>query len=61
MLEKLLGAGSFGDSIDHLVHHHATFLVFLSGFSLIYVVWIAAPTVSGCWALIVLTFVIYFQ
>jgi len=61
MLEKLLGAGFFGDSIDHLAHHQVTFPTSLNEFSLPYVVWIVAPTFLGCWALIVLAFVIHFQ
>ncbi len=34
MLEKLLGVGSFGDSIGHLIHCQATLLASSNGFSL---------------------------
>jgi hypothetical protein len=61
MLEKLLGVGSFGCSIDHLTRRHATLLVSSGGFGLLFVVWIIAPTFLGCWALFTLAFVTRFQ
>jgi len=48
MLEKLLGVGSFGYSIDHLTRCHATLLASSGGFGLLFVVWIIAPTFLGC-------------
>jgi hypothetical protein len=60
-LEKLLGAGSFGGFIGHLVHCHAILPTFSNGFGLLSIVWIASSTFLGCWALITLTLVIHFQ
>jgi hypothetical protein len=60
MLEKLLGVRSFGASIDHLTHHHATFLAFLGKLGLPFMVRTVAFAFLGCWALIVPTFVIHF-
>jgi hypothetical protein len=45
-LEKLLGVGSFGDSMNHLACCQAIF-VFSSTLSLPYVVWIVAPYILG--------------
>jgi hypothetical protein len=57
-LEKLLGVGSFGDSMNHLACCQAI-SIFSSMLNLPYVVWIVAPTFLGCWALIILTLVIH--
>jgi hypothetical protein len=55
-LKKLLGAGSFGDSIDHLACHQAIILASLNRLNLLYVVQIATFAFLGCWALIILHF-----
>jgi hypothetical protein len=47
-LKKLLGARSFGDSIDHLIHHQTKFCASLGMFNLPFVVWIATPAFLGC-------------
>jgi len=60
-LEKLLGAGSFGGSINHLTCHQATLLTSLGRFGLPYVVWTITPTFLWCWALIALALVTRFQ
>jgi len=60
-LEKSLGVGSFGGSINHLVHCQSTLPVFLDMFGLSFMVRIVAPVFLGCWALIALTLVIHFQ
>ncbi len=61
MLKKLFGVGFFGGSIGHLIFCQATFLVFLGELNLPFVVWILVFTFLGCWALIVLAFVIRFN
>jgi hypothetical protein len=48
MLEILFGVGSFGGSINHLAHHHATLLTSLSKLGLPFVVWTISPTFLGC-------------
>jgi hypothetical protein len=60
MLEKLLGAGSFGGFIGYLAHHQTTFFASLGKFGLLFVVQIITLAFLGCWALISLTFVTYF-
>jgi hypothetical protein len=61
MLEKLLGAKSFGGSIGHLTCHHAILFIYLGKFGLLFVVQIITPAFLGCWALIALAFVTCFQ
>jgi hypothetical protein len=61
MLEKLLGVGSFGGSISHLVHHHAILHASSGGLNLLFVVWTIALVFLRCWALIILAFVTRFQ
>jgi hypothetical protein len=61
MLEKILGAKSFGGFISHLAHHQATLFISLGNLSLLFIVWIVTPAFLGCWALIVLAFVTRFQ
>jgi hypothetical protein len=56
MLEKLLGARSFGDSINHIAYHQTIISIYLGKFSLPSIVWIVALTLFGCWALINLAF-----
>ncbi len=56
MLEKLLGAGSFDGSIDHLVHCQAILPTSLNGFGLLFVVQIFVPAFLRCW-----TFITHFQ
>jgi len=48
MLEKLLGARSFGASIDHLIHHHATFPAFSGELGLPSMVQTIAFAFLGC-------------
>jgi hypothetical protein len=60
-LEKLLGARSFGGSINHLTCRQATLPTSLGRFGLPYVVWTITPTFLWCWALIALALVIRFQ
>jgi hypothetical protein len=60
-LEKLLSVGSYGGYINHLTCHHAILFASSCGLGLPFVVWIIAPTLLGCWALIVLILVIHFQ
>jgi hypothetical protein len=48
VLEKLLGRGSFGGSIGHLVRHQTTFRASLGMFNLLFMVWTVAPTFLGC-------------
>jgi hypothetical protein len=60
-LEKLLGVGSFGGFINHLICHHAIIPTSLGGFGLPYVVWTTTPTFLKCWALIVLALVTHFK
>jgi hypothetical protein len=57
MLEMLLGAGSFGGSINHLTCRHATLLGSSSKLGLPFVVWTISPTFLGCWALIIFTLI----
>ncbi len=52
-LEKSLGVGSFGGSMNDRV--------LLDMFGLSFMVRIVAPVFLGCWALIALTLVIHFQ
>jgi hypothetical protein len=59
-LEKLLGAGSFSDSIGHLVRCQVILLVFSGGFSFPSMVQTIALTFLGCWALIILALVSHF-
>ncbi len=59
-LEKLLGAGSFNGSINHLAHYWATFLSFLGRFGLLFLVQITTLTFLG-WTLIVPALVTCFQ
>jgi hypothetical protein len=60
-LEKLLGAESFNEFIDHLICHHATFLTSLNRLNLFFVIQITvALTFSRSWTLIALTFIIHF-
>ncbi len=61
MLEKLFGVGSFGGSINHLVHCQASLLTFLGELGLSFVVQTIALTFLGCWALIIFAFVIHFR
>jgi len=60
MLEKLLGVRSFGASINHLTHHHATFFASSGELGLLSMVLTIAFAFLGCWALIIPTFVIHF-
>jgi hypothetical protein len=60
MLEKLLGVGSFGGSIGHLIHCQATLPIFSNELSFLFMVHTTAPTFLGCWALIILALVICF-
>jgi hypothetical protein len=60
-LEKLLGARSFGGSIDHLAHRQATLLISLGGIDFHFTVWTIAPAFLKCWALIILEIIIHFQ
>jgi hypothetical protein len=60
-LEKLLGARSFGGSINHLACGQAILLASSSGLNFLFIVWTIALTFLGCWALIILTFVIRSQ
>jgi hypothetical protein len=60
-LEKLLGAGSFGNSISHLAHHQTILFIFSSEFSLPSIIWIVALAFLGCWALIAIAFITRFQ
>ncbi len=60
-LEKLLGAGSFGGSIDHLAHSQTILHVLSSRLDLPFVVHTIALAFLGCWALITPTFVTCFQ
>ncbi len=60
-LENLLGAKSFGGSIDHLTHCQVILHVFSSRFSLPFVIRTIALAFLGCWALITLTLVTCFQ
>jgi hypothetical protein len=55
MSDKLLGVGSFGVSINHLV------LASSSRFNLPFVVWTIALVFLRCWAFIILAFVIRLQ
>jgi len=59
-LEKFLGVGSFGGSIDHLICHQATLFASLGGLGFLFVVQITTFAFLGCWALIILAFVIHF-
>jgi hypothetical protein len=61
MLEKLLGAKSFGGSINHLACRQAILLAYLGGFDLLFIIWTIALAFLGCQALITPTFVIHFQ
>jgi hypothetical protein len=61
MLEKLLGAGSFGGSIGHLAHRQAILPTFSGKLGLSFVVQIMPPAFLQCWALISFTLVIHFQ
>jgi hypothetical protein len=47
-LEMLLGVGSFGGFINHLVHRQAIFLVSLGGINFLFVVWAITPAFLGC-------------
>jgi hypothetical protein len=47
MLEKLRGGRSFGGFIGHLTHHQTTFLISLSKFGLLFIVWTTTPTFLG--------------
>jgi hypothetical protein len=60
-LEKLLGAGSFGGYINHLVCHQATALTFSGKFNFLSIVWIIALTFLECWAFNDLALVTHFQ
>jgi len=60
-LEKLLNVGSFGGSINHLAHCHATLLTSLGGFNLPSIVWTVTLALLPCWELIVLALVIHSQ
>jgi hypothetical protein len=48
MLEKLLGAGSFGGSIGHLVRHQTIFCASLGRFNLPFVVRTTTLAFLGC-------------
>jgi hypothetical protein len=61
MWEKLLGVGSLGGSISHLVHCQATFLTSSNGLDLVSMVQIVAPAFLWYWALIAPAFVTHFQ
>jgi hypothetical protein len=60
-ISKLLGGGSFGGFIGHLVHRQATFHVSSSRIDPISMVRIIAFTFLGCWALIIPTLITCFS
>jgi len=59
-LEKLLNVGSFGGFINNLIYCLAIFSVFSNELGLPSVVWTITHAFLGCWAIIVLAFVIRF-
>jgi hypothetical protein len=60
-LEKLFGEKSFGGFINHLAHCQGIFFASSSGLDLPFVIQIVAPIFLGCWTLITLAIVTYFQ
>jgi hypothetical protein len=60
ILKKLLGARSFGGSINHLACCQATLPASPNRFNLPSIVQTTTSTFLGCWALIGLTLVIHF-
>jgi hypothetical protein len=60
-LEKLLGVGSLGGSIGHLIHCYVTFLIFSNGFNLPFVTQTVTHAFLGCWAMIIPMLVNHFQ
>jgi len=60
MLEKILGAGSFGGSINHLTHLQTTLHASSSELDLPSIVQATILAFLGCWALIAPTLVIHF-
>jgi hypothetical protein len=61
LLEKLLGAGSFDGSINHLAHCQAILPTSSNGLGLLFVVQTFVLTFFKCWTLIVPTLVTHFQ
>jgi len=61
MLEKLLGSGSFGTTVGHLVSCQVIFLASSRGLGLPSVVQCATPTFLRCWALIAFALMSRFQ
>jgi hypothetical protein len=60
MLEKILGARSFGGSINHLTHFQTTFHASSSELNFPSIIWTTIPAFLGCWALIALALVTHF-
>jgi len=61
MLEKLLGAKSFGGSISHLPRREVIILASSNKFGLPFVITTIARTFLGCWAPVAPALVIRFQ
>lgn len=60
MLEKLLGTGSFGITMDHLAYHQVTLPTSSGGFGLPLMVRLVAFAFVGCLVLIVVALIIRF-
>jgi hypothetical protein len=61
MLEKLLRSRSFGTTMDHLACHQVIIFVLSKGLGLSSTVQRATPAFLGCWVLIILALVFFFQ